>query len=271
MKISASLLYTDVLPSKRRLLSKIVKSKLFDNFPPNEVFSVFKKSGIEGVELLLPKIISKSELEEVKDMLDINKMKVFSVHQSLRFITRTNISEIRQLFDAAKIFDAKVIVLHMNTVGRQIFNKDYVLALHVLEKQYGVKVGFENREKYIGSAHNGYGWDEKKFPALMKTANFNMTLDVCHLGQSGGNIVNFFKNNKEKIVNIHLSDYKVHYLNNSLRPLRYKHLPLGNGSLPIKEFLATLKKEKYNGLLTLEINSHLEKFLESVKIVKDAS
>lgn len=271
MKISAALLFTDVLPNRRRFLNKIVKSKLFDNFPHNKVFSVLKTAGLEGIELLVPKIVTTEEILTAKKVLDASNIKVLSVHQALRFLTKTSLTEIKQLFEIAKILNAKVIVLHMNTVGGQIFDKNYISILHTLEAKYDIKIGFENREKYFGSYLNGYGWDEKKFPALMKVANFNMTLDTCHLGQSGGDIINFFKNNKEQIVNIHLSDYKVHYLNNSLRPLRYKHLPLGHGSLPIKGFLSTLKKEKYKGLLTLEISSSLENFLESVKIVKDAS
>jgi sugar phosphate isomerase/epimerase len=95
-----------------------------------------------------------------------------------------------------------------------------------------------------------------------------MTLDTTHLGQAGGDIVKFFKKNKGKIVNIHLGDYKHHPLNTTLRPFRYKHLPLGHGQLPIQEFLETLRKEKYQGLITMEIHTNLEGMCQSAKLIQ---
>jgi len=95
-----------------------------------------------------------------------------------------------------------------------------------------------------------------------------MTLDTCHLAQSGGDIVDFFKKNKDRIVNIHLSDYKHHPFNNTLRPLRFKHLPIGKGSLPMKEFIDMLHEEKYQGLVTMEIHTDLNGFVDGAKKIK---
>ena len=99
----------------------------------------------------------------------------------------------------------------------------------------------------------------------MAENNFDITLDTTHLAHSGGDIIEFFEKNKERIINIHLSDYRPHLLNGSLRPFRYKHLPLGKGVLPIEEFIKLLKKENYSGLLTMEIHTDLHGMCESAE------
>lgn len=269
MKTSASLFLTDIMPEKRSWFNKIVKNDVFGNNSPHHVFNRLKQSGVEGIELLLPSYakITLEDIQKLKEILAENTMPVFSVHQTIRLLSMTKIDEIKTLFEIAKMLSAKVIVLHMSSAGKQIFDKEYIQTIHELEKQYGIKAGFENREKFIGSLTKPYGWDEKEFGLLMKDKNFSITLDTQHLAQAGGDIIEFFKKNKDRIVNIHISDYKHHILNSSLRPLRFRHMPLGKGQLPIDEFLKTLKKENYKGLVTMEIHTDLEGLCESARMI----
>ena len=271
MKTSVLLFLTDILPEKRRLFNKVVKNKIFGVLPTEKVFSEMKKSGIEGIEVLLPNFVTAGDIDDLKKVVKANEMEVFSVHQALRFLTRTRIAEVKRIFEIAKNLNAKVVVLHMNSAGKQLFDNKYITEIHALQEKYGIKAGFENSEKHAGSLMNGSRWDEQKFASLMNKNDFHITLDVCHLGQTGGNIVNFFKKNIDRIVDIHISDYKSHYLNNSLRPMRYKHMLLGKGQLPIIEFIKTVKKANYNGILTLEIETDLKGLLESAEIIKNTS
>jgi sugar phosphate isomerase/epimerase len=270
MKTSAVLFLTDILPEKRRFFNKIVKNRVFQDLPRDEVFETLKKSGVDGIELLLPSSSDTllQDINEIKKALEEHHMPVLSVHQALRFLSTTKIDEIKELFEIAKTLSAKVITLHMNTAGKQLFDQQYIDSIHELQKKYNIKVGFENREKYFGSMRSKYGWDEHAFPELIISRKFNMTLDTTHLAQAGGDIIQFFKRNKDNIVNIHISDYKPHILNNSLRPLRFKHLPLGKGSLPIKEFIEMLHKEKYEGLVTMEIHTDLDGICEGARQIK---
>lgn len=272
MKTSILLFLTDILPHKRKLLNKLVKNKLFDNLSQDEVFGNLKKHGIDGIELLLPSFpISSQDLEELKSVTRKSDIEILSVHQALRFLTKTRLSEIKYILEIANALSAKVVVLHMSSVGKQIFDQEYITTLHKLEKEYGIKIGFENQEKHAGSARKSYSWGEEKFAELMTESNFSITYDVCHMAQAGGNIIEFFKKNKKRIVNVHLSDYKSHYLNSSLRPIRYKHLPLGRGDLPIGEFLDTLRNEKYEGLLTLETNTSYQELIDSADMIRNGS
>lgn len=272
MKTSTSLFLTDILPHRRKFFNKIVKSKVFDSHSSQYVFSSLKKSGVEGVELLLPSFlkVTENDLVEVKKILDENNLPIFSVHQTIRFLTQTRMAEIVELFHIADTLGAKVIVLHISSAGKQVFNKDYVKIVHSLQKKYGIMVGFENREKFIGALHKKHGWHEDHFADLMRENDFSITFDTTHLAHSGGDILTFFKKNKDRIVNIHLSDYRPHLFNGSIRPLRYKHLPLGKGVLPMQAFLTLLQKENYNGLLTMEINTDLTGMCESADIIASA-
>lgn len=270
MKTSAGLFLTDILPSQRKLYSKIVSNKIFGRHPSHYVFETLKRSGVDGIEVFLPSFqeLTAETFIELKQLLDLENMPAFSLHQPLRFLTKTKIPETEQLFEYGKLLGVEVLVIHIGLAGKQIFEEEYVDTIHLLQKRYGIRVGFENREHVIGSTKRTmYHWHEKEFAKVIKENDLYITLDTTHLAQAGGDIVQFFKDNKNRIINIHLSDYKHHFLNTTLRPLRYKHMPLGKGTLPIKEFLELLYKEKYDGLVTMEIHTDLQGMCESARII----
>jgi sugar phosphate isomerase/epimerase len=270
MKTSISLFLSDILPHRKKFIHKIVKAKFFKNLTTDDVFVHLKKSGLDGFELLLPSYLqtTQKDILEIKRLTEQYNFPVFSVHQALRFFSATKIKEITELFETADMLSAKVIVLHMNSARKQIFDDEYTRALHELEKKYKIIVTFENMEKHAESYFHSHRWHPIKFADLVKKTGFHITLDTVHLAHSGGDIVRFSKENMEQISNIHLSDYRFHPLNSSLRPMRYKHMPLGNGELPINKFISFLKKEKYKGLLTLELHSDMKGVEQSVEVIK---
>jgi sugar phosphate isomerase/epimerase len=269
MKTSISLFLSDILPHRKKLIHKVVKAKIFNNQTTDSVFSHLKGLGLDGFELLLPlySLPTDEDILEVKYLSKKYAFPVLSVHQSIRLLGVTKIKEIERLFEIAHMLRAKVVVLHMNSAKRQIFDKRYIDALHTLEKKYKIKATFENMEKHIESYFHAHRWHDSKFPELVKEKDFHITFDIVHLAHSGGDILRFFEKNKERIVNVHLSDYRRHVLNASLRPMRFKHMPLGDGELPIEPFISLLQKEKYNGLLTLEVNTDIEGVRRCVSVM----
>jgi len=145
MKTSASLFLTDILPGKRNLISRFVKNKIIGKDSLKRVFRSLRESGVEGIELFLPPYASVTydDIEELKKILLGYGVQVLSVHQKLRLVTRTRIAEITKLFHIADMLGAQVIVLHMNSAGKQIFDKEYITTLHSLQKKYDVTIGFE--------------------------------------------------------------------------------------------------------------------------------
>ncbi len=272
MKTSIVLLLSDILPHRKRAYHKVVKNKFFQDKKTGQIFQELKKLGIDGFELMLPQYTetSNKDIHEIEELAKEYKFPILSVHQALRFLTATKINEIIRLFEVAHMLRAKVIVLHINAARKQIFDEKYVTALHDLEKKYNVTVTFENMEKHAESYFHAHRWHPVKFAELVRQTGFHITLDTVHLAHSGGDIIKFYKENKERIKNIHLSDYRFHPLNSSLRPMRYKHMPLGDGELPISTFIQQLQKEKYKGLITLELYCELKGIVQSMSIINQS-
>jgi sugar phosphate isomerase/epimerase len=268
MKLSVALFFTDILPHRRRFAHKFIKNKIFVNHSSHEVFTTLKKSGVDGIELLLPTFTfaTDADLHEVKKIVEKNDMTILSVHQVIRLFILTPITEVRETVRIAKMMGAKVVVLHISTVGKQLFTQEYIAAIHQIQVETGIQIGFENMEKYWGSLHRKHSWHDDKFASLMNKNDFLITLDTTHLAHSGGDITDFFKKNKNRIVNIHLSDYRRHILNRSLLPMFNKHLPLGKGELDMITFMKTLKTENYKGLVTMEMHTDLKGICDSAKL-----
>jgi sugar phosphate isomerase/epimerase len=263
MKISVWIFASDLLLASSSLSEKLGnKGNLFKNANAKDVFAKLKASGVDGIELLLPPNFTDTNFKTIKQLFDANKIGVNSIHQPLRWMTKTDTEEIEKLFVFTKQFGAKVIVLHLQNAKGQIFNKKYLEALHKLQKDYGIKIGFENTQKFAQVLNKKRYWDSKTFSEVVKKAGFSITLDTTHLADAGGDIIEFYNQNKEQIINIQLSDYKAKW------PRPRLHLIPGRGDLPIEEFLKVLKNNKYDGLITMEIKTNLEGFCESAKFIR---
>jgi len=226
----------------------------------NKLFSYLKKAKLSGIELVVNRE-SFSRIREVEEILDKNDLRVFSIHQPIFKIHKIDLISINELFKICAELSAKILVIHLFALGNQIFDPNFVNELKSLENKYNIKIGVENSTKNLVTSFRKYSYSEGEFSSLIKKLGLGITLDTTHLGQSGGDIIKFFLHNKRNIVNIHLSDYKKNIFNT--------HLPLGDGILPIDKFLLTLKREKYNGLLTLEINSNFDNVLKSINYVRN--
>jgi sugar phosphate isomerase/epimerase len=72
----------------------------------------------------------------------------------------------------------------------------------------------------------------------------HVVLDTSHLGVAGIDLLEAWRRVGDRLVHIHLSDNYGHGRDN--------HAPLGEGRLPIAEFLAAVAASGYTGTITLE-------------------
>lgn len=274
MKLSAWVSTSDLLNKKTSgfgelFLKRFIKQNIFSKNDPKDVLTFLKKSGVNGIELLVSSNTTSEEVDAIKKILKNLNLQTFSVHQSVSKLFSIGIGEIEFLFKVASQLSAEVVVLHLSVVGNKIFDKKYVRALKELEKKYRIKIGMENSPLNPLWLLRTYSWREKEFLEILNKTKFNITLDTTHLAQIGKNIIQFYLNNKDKIVNIHLSDYRKNLLNNPFMLTKDTHLPLEEGNLPIKLFLNTLRENKYKGVITMEINGSIEKLKRSAEIISD--
>jgi len=273
MKLSAWVSISDLLPEKKNgfgefIFDKFIKQKLFTKINQKEVLLALKKSGVNGIELLSTSNVTDEDIQKVQEMLKELGLAIFSIHQSISTLFNIGIQEIEGLFQIANKLKAGVIVLHINVIGNHIYEEHYVQSLKDLERKYKIKIAIENSPISPLTLFNKNTWNGNKFSTLVKEKGFNITFDTTHLSQTGKDIVDFYKKNKDRIVNIHLSDYKKNILNKYLLLANGTHLPLGKGSSPIKQFLNVLKQSNYSGVITMEISGNLQDLCDSARFIK---
>ena len=277
MKISAWVTVSDLVPSKQTRLEKVIdiimtveRKRMYQSQTPEKTFSQLKKAGVTGVELLIPILTTDKEVLLAKKVLEKCNMPVFSIHQSLTSFSSIAFAEIERLCKIANIFGAKVVVLHSGALNTKLFKEEVIKKLHDLQKKYVITFGIENMPKTPFNIRKKFCWKAKPFSNIISKNNLHITLDTTHLAQVGEDVCEFYKENKDKIVNIHLSNYRKHWKNKKLMLQSKTHLPLTEGELPLQKFFELLKKERYQGIITMEINSNLAGLCRSAQIIKNS-
>lgn len=273
MKLSAWVSTCDLLSKKESgfgefIFKRFIKQSIFSKNNPQGVLRSLKRVGVNGIELLISLNTKSEDIQRIRKMLRELDMQVFSVHQSVSTLFNIGTREVSGLFQIANELSAEVVVLHLGVIGDQIFDKNYVGELKDLENHYKIKIGIENMPINPLWFFKTYTWKEFDFCTVVAKDKFHITFDTTHLAQTGRDILRFYENNKNMIVNIHLSDYKMNFLNNPLMLTYGTHLSLGKGRLPIIQFLKILKDTRYNGIITMEINATLPEILRSARIIK---
>lgn len=277
MKISLYIQVSDLIPAKKTLIEKMnnffIKDPKHDMFRMQSTDYIFRsltKAGVNGLELIFPPNPSDNTIKKIKEIIKKYNLRVFSIHQSNNNFYKIGISEIEKLCKIANDFSAKIIVLHVNALGKNIFNNNFLSDLKKLQEKYAVALGIENMPKSPLNFNETYTYKGEEFSSTIKKTGLFITLDTTHLAQVNEDICDFYIKNKNKIINLHLSDYKKHWLNRNLLLANNTHLPLGKGELPMIKFLKILKKENYQGIITMEINSDIEGVCASTQFIKKA-
>lgn len=250
MMLSLSVKAGNIVDEKVDFLESLfIGHSVKKNEMPLEKISEWSKAKqIEGIELVLSKNTTDKNLGKIHSILSDNKIRVLSIHQPIKQLIKINISSINRIFEVAEKFSAKLIVIHLFALGKDIQNRGFIEQLSNLEKKYGVKISLENSTKnFLTNLGRSDVWDGKLFSEAVRKMPFGITFDTTHMGYSKGDIVNFYRDNQDKVLNIHLSDFKGGLLG--------MHRPLGKGILPITQLLQLLKDTSYQGLLTLEVSS----------------
>ena len=143
---------------QRKILARGVTNHLFNKNNVKQVFDSLKKSGVDGIELLVSSNATESDIQKTKMILKQNSIPILSVHQSLTTLFDISITEVTNLANITRLLSAKILVLHLSALGDKIFDAKHVHALHALEKQYKISIGIENNPKHPLSYLRRYTW-----------------------------------------------------------------------------------------------------------------
>lgn len=106
----------------------------------------------------------------------------------------------------------------------------------------------KRRERYLLD-------DLKSLVDFARAHGCGVTLDTCHAGANGEDLLACYEIVRPVLRNVHLSDV----VWKGTKP--HTHILPGAGKLPLAEFLAALARDGYDGLLTMEIHPRQAGFL----------
>lgn len=245
---------------------------------PNDlVFRELKETGVDGLEVVLG-IKTYFHFNHLISLSQKYELPIISLHQPVwgglgLYFDKKFINYIPATLKRSITFHPLPRTSFYSKRAKRYFQKlaklknihNFEVLLENLPQNYTNNFGFMN---FLFSPSP----DSQNFSKLSQIAeefDFKLTYDTSHAHLAQPHRENDFKKILAKIANIHLSSFKG----------KKSHLPLDMGIFDTKGFLAYLRGEKYQGLITLEIyypqlislrKIDFESIKRSVKIVKEA-
>jgi sugar phosphate isomerase/epimerase len=276
MNICLFVWVSQLLSTKKTLIQKLnnfvipdPKHKMFETFSVDAILKSIKEAGVDGLEIIIPPVFTDDDFKDISKIINDHDLQIFNLHQSDESAFGIDLPEIKRLCVIANKFKSNIITLHSDALKERIFDNQFIEELKKLQNKYNVRLGIENMPKSPFTLGKNYTYQGVKFSNVVDKTGLSMTLDTTHLGQVNEDICDFYVKNKDKIINIHLSDYKMTLLNRKLLLANDTHLPIGKGQLPIIKFLKILKQENYKGTITMEINGDLETLCQNARLIRD--
>ena len=207
-------------------------------------FQMAKELNFDGVEFVINDEYVFHKVNFIKKLSKDYNIPILSIHCPI--ITMPFLWPIKywvnKTFKIAHELEGKLVVIHPP------FMKPYYskIGLGLLEylkekrREYpDIKITLENFRYSRKNKFDNY----EKFNKVLEQFNFDLTLDTTHIGFTDYELSYVYNLFKSRIKNIHISDWKTNH----------EHLTPGTGILPLKELIEDIKKDNYQGFLTLEL------------------
>lgn len=215
-----------------------------------EILDIINETGCKNIELFLNQSFVDVPVNELEKEVTKRNMNVLSIHTPLEFIAfskgETEDYWIGKCIEMSRILGSHIVNTHMvyadysNIVRSELddIHKDNIL------KYRGLKDILVTTENLPAHPNGGMLGKHDELLEFVKNNDVGITFDTTHCAYSGLSIIDEFKKFGESVKNIHLSDFSD----------GIEHKILGDGQLPVKEFMSVLKTINYQGLLTIELD-----------------
>lgn len=224
----------------------------------NRVFAFVKDAGYDGLELALSATDADTQNPEyIKSLVSDYGIPV----RAVRTFPNSTIKKSMVAFDIARKVGASMVILE----PPKLFDFKYVNWLKKdvasLRKKYGIKIALKNTtsETFLGflpgRAMNNIG-DLKRFQEVC--------LDTANLYSKKIDLIRAYDALKGSVVSIHLSNVMKGQI----------HCPPQEGVMPLESLLTKLKKDKYQGDISIIVQpkklhaGHDKKVLKELKDIK---
>ena len=212
-----------------------------------EQIESLKKANISNIELrkVSDKYLwefSKEELKELKKILDKEKIKVITLDSPVgkKPIPYERKMELFDIYlDICEIFESEYIRVFSN-LGRNIVEKEIKENLKKLcekAKERNIKLLMENERKTYAESPIDC------LKLIKEEKNINIIFDLSNAFLEGYDVFDAYEKAKERINYIHLRDFDTK---------AYKYAHLGQGDIKIEKFMEVLKKDSFDGIISIE-------------------
>jgi len=229
---------------------------LYEN-PPTDVFEIAKIAEFDGIEWLVDNHKSIVSARQIKKMSDDYNMPVVSVHSPFVICDGWgNFWErIQKSIKLAIELSSQLVNFHPHRSPFLYHRLDEELEKHISEyknliKNTNIALTIENLPcpkhlrfiPFLDRLLSPLSDNTNQIAQFTIKNNIHITFDTTHTGTTGRDILNTYDTFRDRIANIHISDYNG----------EKQHLLPGEGNLPLKELLSRLRFDNYDGVITLE-------------------
>ncbi len=213
-----------------------------------DAFAALRSAGAAAVEVLVTQDTETQSPETLERLANRYDLPIVAVHAPLLLLTRRvyttdPVEKIRRTLELCRALDVDTMVLHPPYVWQVRYALWLIHELEdalagtrttlTMENMYPVHVG----RRTVRFHRYGTLDTLDRFPHL--------TLDTSHLAVAREDIVEAYRRVADRVVHVHLSDNR--------GKGRDSHAPLGEGVLPIVDFVRALNPDTLHSI-ALEIN-----------------
>lgn len=222
----------------------------------SEVFNIAKSAGFDGIELLIARGNCGIGSEHIQELTDRYDLPVLSLHSPFMVCNgwggfwdrvRRSLSMAMELSVPLVNFHppsgyiirhhlSDELAGHIKTYKDMVAGSGIVLTIENLPTIRTFRRFLVNR-LLPRTTNNMY-----QIADFARDNDIHVTFDTTHTGTSGVDLLEAYAVFRDRIENIHLSDYDG----------RGQHLLPGKGYLPLEKLLTQVKADGYDGTITLE-------------------
>ena len=187
---------------------------------------------------------SEEQIKRIKEELEKKEIKVIAIDTPIgKKKNSFNYAENKKILDKyveiANIFETKYLRI-FSDIGKRA---EFESIKEVIEEM--AKIAHKNKlELLIENERNTYAEDISTCERLIENEkNVYILYDIENAYSRGYNVLKEYEKNKSKIKYIHIRDY-----NEKTK----KYVYFGEGTIPILELLKRLKRDNYDGIISLE-------------------
>lgn len=232
------------------------------HLPLRTSFSLAHAAGLDGVELVLGPEVALCGAAHVRRLIQEFRLPVLSVHPPI--LPYPGMHDTRRilprLMALAEQVECDLVVLHTPKATSTTDGQwtTFLEALQAARSNPRVRVAVENAGIFAPTDESYLLHDARRLSEFATRYDLPVTLDTSHAGTSSQHeLLDALALLEGRVVNVHFSDLARRRVVPDWQPLYslflHHQLP-GAGVLPLAQFVRTLLRNGYAGILTFEVS-----------------